>query len=140
MIEKVLEASLALACAIWRRIQGRHRALLVIDDDTSARFIMTEMIERAGYKCKTASTAEAGLALAQQEIFPIIYVDSRLPMMSGFGFLEEIIQVQPKSMTIIVCGLPSDLARIPPGRYVGVILKPPTLKSIEDSICKTKMN
>jgi DNA-binding NtrC family response regulator len=138
MIE-ILKAVLeAIGAARWF-FRKRRRELLVIDDDTSARFLMREMIEAAGYKCKTASTAEAGLALAQQEVFPIIYVDSRLPLMSGFDFLNEIIQVQPKSLTIIVCGLASDLGRIPPGRFVGVILKPPTLQAIEDSIRKTKM-
>jgi PAS domain S-box-containing protein len=71
---------------------GPQTALVVEDDMKSAELIRVQL-EAEGFKVLHATSAEAALALAQQQPLSLITLDIMLPDMDGWEFLGRIKQV-----------------------------------------------
>lgn len=67
---------------------GGH--ILIIDDEASLRQTMARILQRVGYEVTTASNAKDGLALVTQHPFDLVYLDIRMPDMSGLELLKTI--------------------------------------------------
>jgi len=67
-----------------------ERSLLVIDDSLTTRMLEQSILELAGYRVDTASSAEEGLQRAQQAPYALFLVDVEMPGMDGFAFIETI--------------------------------------------------
>lgn len=130
----------ALKSVAWLLGKRKKKCLLIIEDSQDDALLLSMILERMeGYEAETVDTAEAGLAVLRNKKHKIAFVDARLPMMDGFQFIEEIRSISPKTHIVMCCGMADDLIRIPVGRYVGVILKPPTVEAVEDCLNRTKM-
>jgi PAS domain S-box-containing protein len=71
---------------------GAPIAMVVEDDFRSAELIRVQL-EAEGFKVLHAASAEAGLALAEQQTLSLITLDIMLPNMDGWEFLNRIKQV-----------------------------------------------
>jgi len=69
--------------------EGAPVALVVEDDAKSAELIHLQL-EAQGFKVLHASSAEAALALAEQQVLSLITLDILLPNMDGWEFLRRI--------------------------------------------------
>ena len=58
--------------------------VLLIDDDRSMRFLLTQAIQREGYEVVEAKDGKEGLALYQQVHPEIVLMDALMPIMDGF--------------------------------------------------------
>ncbi|HXD09059.1 MAG TPA: response regulator transcription factor [Anaerolineales bacterium] len=67
---------------------GGH--ILIIDDEASLRQTMARILQRAGYEVTTASNGKDGLALVSEHPFDLLYLDIRMPDMSGLELLKTI--------------------------------------------------
>jgi len=67
---------------------GGH--ILIIDDEASLRQTMARILQRAGYEVTTASNGKEGLALVSEHPFDLIYLDIRMPDISGLELLKTI--------------------------------------------------
>jgi len=67
---------------------GGH--ILIIDDEASLRQTMARILQRVGYEVTTASNGKDGLALVTQHPFDLVYLDIRMPDMSGLELLKTI--------------------------------------------------
>jgi len=67
---------------------GGH--ILIIDDEASLRQTMARILQRAGYEVTTAANAKEGLALVSEQPFDLLYLDIRMPDMSGLELLTTI--------------------------------------------------
>jgi PAS domain S-box-containing protein len=73
-------------------VLGARTALVVEDDDKSAELIRVQL-EAEGFSVLHAASAEAALALAQEQQLALITLDIMLPNMDGWEFLNRIKQI-----------------------------------------------
>lgn len=66
------------------------RHVLVIDDDSSIRELMSRMLKREGYSVITAATGEQGLELAARFRPAVIVLDVMLPRLDGWAVLTKL--------------------------------------------------
>ena len=64
--------------------------ILIIDDEASLRQTMARILQRAGYEVTTASNGQEGLQLVSEHPFDLVYLDIRMPDMSGLELLKTI--------------------------------------------------
>lgn len=64
--------------------------LLIIDDSVTTRMLEKSILELAGYRVDTASSAEEGLERAREARYALFLVDVEMPGMDGFGFIETV--------------------------------------------------
>ncbi len=74
---------------------------LIIEDSSTARILLSRLLERADISTKGVATAEQAFPLLQQEHFDLIFLDHLLPGMNGFQTLERLKQ-QPETRDIPV--------------------------------------
>jgi len=67
---------------------GGH--ILIIDDEASLRQTMARILQRAGYEVTTAANGKDGLALVSEHPFDLLYLDIRMPDISGLELLKAI--------------------------------------------------
>ena len=64
--------------------------ILIIDDEPSLRQTMARILQRAGYEVTTAANGMEGLTLVSQHAFDLLYLDIRMPDVSGLELLQTI--------------------------------------------------
>ncbi len=80
-----------------------HQAtILVIDDDLNLRTTMTLILEQAGYKVTTATSAEEGLAYLRRCCFALAFWDVVVPAQDGLALIPEIRRLHPRLPLIIL--------------------------------------
>ena len=57
--------------------------ILAVDDDLQIREMLSEMLTRFGYQCRTAAHGREALAILEEEDIPLIISDIRMPGMDG---------------------------------------------------------
>ena len=79
-------------------------AILLVDDDSAFRHVMSGELRRLGYTVETAGSGEDALAqLASQEA-EIVLLDLRLPAMDGLATLKLIRERHPSTEVIMLTG------------------------------------
>jgi len=68
----------------------RHDVVLVIDDDANNREIIRRAVEREGCSIVEAADGEAGLRAFAEARPALVLLDLMMPVMDGFGFLDEL--------------------------------------------------
>jgi DNA-binding NarL/FixJ family response regulator len=81
------------------------RPLLVVEDDESMRELITTLLERAGFACSAAATAEDAIALADREppTLAILDVDLKAET-SGYELLYDLRARWPEMPAIFLSG------------------------------------
>lgn len=67
-----------------------NKLILIIDDDSDSRMLLTHYIESFGSQLITASSGEQGLRMAREYRPDIITLDLFMPRMNGWEVLKEI--------------------------------------------------
>jgi DNA-binding response OmpR family regulator len=80
--------------------------ILLVDDEENLRHTIGRILQRAGFEVTTAASAKEGLALLAQGTFDLVYMDLRMPDMSGLEALEAINASHPKLPVILFTGQP----------------------------------
>ena len=65
--------------------------VLVVDDDDDARLLLGHPLEEAGCRVAYAETGIEGLRMARELLPALIFLDLRLPKISGFDVLRILI-------------------------------------------------
>lgn len=79
-----------------------ERSILVIDDDESMRWVIQKALEKEGNRVAASPTGEEGLQRLEEEAFPLIILDIRMPGKSGLECLSEIRQKGTRSLVIVM--------------------------------------
>ncbi len=64
--------------------------ILIIDDEANLRQTLARILNRAGFEVTTAENGKQGIHLLDQQTFDLVYMDIRMPDMSGLEALKLI--------------------------------------------------
>ena len=78
--------------------------ILIVDDDSSIRFALTEALRSWNYDSAQAPNLAKGRQLFQEEEPNVVLLDIDLPDGSGLDFLTEIKAEQPEAIVVMVTG------------------------------------
>jgi two-component system response regulator PilR (NtrC family) len=82
-------------------------SVLVVDDETELREMLTDVLSEWGYEAVAAPTAPAALDLLRGRVFDLALVDLHMPEMSGLTFLRQVRQQDPALEVLMMTGAPS---------------------------------
>ncbi|MCK0159245.1 response regulator [Allomuricauda sp. F6463D] len=66
------------------------KKILLVEDDTSLRENVAELLELSGYNVTTASNGKVAVEIAREEHPDLVLCDIMMPEMDGYGVLEEL--------------------------------------------------
>lgn len=106
--------------------------ILIIDDEATLRQTLARILQRAGYEVTTAASGEEGLASLAAAHVDLVYMDIRMPSMSGMEALKLIHSEHPSLPVVLFTAQPDlssavDALRYGATDYLLKPLKPQTL-------------
>jgi two-component system nitrogen regulation response regulator GlnG len=78
--------------------------ILIADDQESIRLALQRGLEKRGYRVDTATDGSEALAKALDRPYGLIFLDIKMPGMSGLEILEKIKEPLPDTPVIIITG------------------------------------
>jgi DNA-binding response OmpR family regulator len=80
--------------------------VLIIDDEASLRQTMARILQRAGYEVTTAANGTEGLQIVSEHVFDLVYLDIRMPDMTGLELLKIVHAKYPELPVILFTAQP----------------------------------
>ena len=80
-------------------------SILVVDDDEAIRKLLKQILERDGYACVTARSAETALIKTASQSFDLVVSDINMPGKSGIELLKEIKKYFPNMPALMISGV-----------------------------------
>ena len=80
--------------------------ILIIDDEASLRQTLARILQRAGFEVTTAANGKDGLTLVNEHPFDLLYLDIRMPDVSGLELLKTIHAKFPELPVILFTAQP----------------------------------
>src|SRR5512134_760998 len=117
--------------------------ILIVDDEASLRQTLARILQRADYEVTTTASGDEALKLLSQHSFDLIYLDIRMPDISGLEVLKTIHAKLPELPVILFTAQP-DLNSAVEALRSGAIdyllkpLKPQTVIDRTQSILASK--
>ena len=81
--------------------------VLVVDDESQVRGVMSRALREAGYRVAEVESGEEALALARTIAFDAIVTDSHMPGLGGAELLHQFRQEWPAMPILRVSGSPA---------------------------------
>ena len=108
--------------------------ILVIDDEETIRHTLARILQQAGHEVTTAATGQEGLALVSNQALNLVYLDIRMPDMSGLEVLKTIRSKYPEIPVALFTAQPDLSSAVEALRYgaVDYLLKPLQPKTLID--------
>jgi len=78
--------------------------ILIIDDEEIVLNSCSQILKSGNYQIATAKNGTEGLALLKQFQPDLVYVDLKMPGISGFDVLDQIHKYDPTIVTIVITG------------------------------------
>jgi len=105
---------------------ARDAAVLVVDDDSVVRRIITRILGRAGYRCSEASGPAEAERLAQADEFALVTCDVQMPGGSGLALVGALRERHPDIAVLMVSGMddPQTAATATDLGAYGYVVKP----------------
>ncbi|MEA2042561.1 MAG: response regulator [Bacteroidota bacterium] len=75
--------------------------ILVVEDDTSSRIYLENLLEVNDYECKSAANGIEGLNLFEEYKPDVVLTDIQMPIMDGLELLESLHEIDPGVIVII---------------------------------------
>ena len=76
--------------------------ILVVDDDAGARKTFGNILKAKGYEVESVGTGEEAIFKVKEKFFNIVFLDIRLPDISGLEVLKAIGAVNEDTVAIMV--------------------------------------
>ncbi|MBN2366506.1 MAG: response regulator [Calditrichaeota bacterium] len=77
------------------------KKILVVEDEESQRILYQQEFTEMGYDVALASDGEEALRMAQQNRPDLVILDIRMPGLSGFDVLRDLLNDEPRIPVII---------------------------------------
>ncbi len=79
-------------------------AILCVDDEASILKTLERLLRNEKYTCRTAINGAAALDILKSESFHIIISDFRMPNMNGIELLQQVKELYPNTVRVIISG------------------------------------
>jgi DNA-binding response OmpR family regulator len=83
------------------------KKILIVDDETSILSMLKETFNLDGYRVRTAESGEEALKILKEETFMVMFLDLRLPGMSGIDLCWKIRERDQVSIIYAITGYSS---------------------------------
>ena len=80
--------------------------ILIVDDEASLRQTLARILQRAGYEVTTTASGNEALTLLSQHSFDLVYLDIRMPDISGLEVLKMVHTKFPEMPVILFTAQP----------------------------------
>ncbi len=84
--------------------------ILVVDDDPETCITLRNILAKKGYEVGIAPTGEEAIALAQQKVFDILFIDMKLPVLNGLETFLAIRETNPQAVAIMMTAYRQEMA------------------------------
>ena len=84
-----------------------HKRVLVVDDDEAIRDVLSQYMKMIGLDVVSAASGEEGLKAFSKGHFDIVISDIKMENMDGLTLLNEVKQIDPEVLFIVITGYPS---------------------------------
>jgi two-component system response regulator AtoC len=91
------------------RSKTAESVVLVVDDDASVRGLLQDIISAHGNKVVTVGSAEEAVEQVKKQHFLLIFLDWKLPGMSGIEALSAIKAEDERAVVVIITGYGDNL-------------------------------
>ena len=78
--------------------------ILIIDDEEIVIESCIQILKRGNYQIKTANNGADGFALMKEYEPDLVFVDLKMPGLSGFEVLDQIHEYDPTIVTVVITG------------------------------------
>ena len=112
--------------------------ILVVDDDTELRKVLSSILSEEGYSVKTVENGKQAIEVSEKKRFDLAMIDIKLPDMEGTALLQKLKAKQPHIVTVIITGFPTiqnAMGAVNEGAD-GYILKPFEIRKLLEAIRK----
>jgi two-component system chemotaxis sensor kinase CheA len=91
LIKSAVKASAApVKIAVGKKVEVKRKSILVVEDSITARALLKNILEAAGYNIKTAIDGIDALTELKTANFDLVVSDVDMPRMNGFDLTEKI--------------------------------------------------
>ena len=80
------------------------KKILLVDDEPNIRFVLTAVLEQAGYQVESAEDGFVALRRIQKSVPDLVITDLRMPNMNGFELLSVLRTRFPELATVVISG------------------------------------
>ncbi|MBM3324142.1 MAG: response regulator [Calditrichaeota bacterium] len=98
---------LSQAAASNPSVATKEVAILIVDDEESARESLSEALHREGYPTVACPDFDSAVSALKTHSFPVVIVDIHLPGTDGIALLSHIRRLQTNTQCVMVTGDPS---------------------------------
>jgi DNA-binding NtrC family response regulator len=112
--------------------------ILVVDDDTELRKVLSSILSEEGYSVKTVENGKQAIEVSEKTRFDLALIDIKLPDMEGTELLHRLKEKQPHIVMMIITGFPTiqnAMGAVNEGAD-GYILKPFEIRKLLEAIRK----
>jgi DNA-binding response OmpR family regulator len=95
------------------------KIILIVDDESQFREVLTRHLNKEGYETITANNGEEAFALLGKEDIDLVLLDILMPRSDGIDFIKKVHESNYKGLPIIVL---SNLSEVSPSEAVKEIL------------------
>jgi len=115
-------------------LSGGAATILIADDDESARSVISQMLNRFGYRVLLAETGLEALAIYRnnREAIDLVILDLIMPKMGGKQCLKEILAIDPAAKVLIATGYKNNTTSedIIEAGAINLVMKPFSMKEL----------
>jgi DNA-binding NtrC family response regulator len=93
-----------MVIAIIEELLTKKTLVLVVDDHFADRETLKTILDEKGYRVATASDGNEAIEMVRSRHYDIIFLDVRLPDMTGFETFEQVKKVDSQATVIMMTG------------------------------------
>ena len=91
------------------------KVLIVDDDETILRILSAYLDRKGGYEVVATSSPQEALDIIRNTTVDLLLSDIMMPGMLGSRLYQEISQISPDTVCILISGYEKDMFNLPPG-------------------------
>ena len=76
--------------------------VLVVDDQSGVRYLLTIIIEEEGHKVFTAQNGKEAVEMVSSQHPDLVFMDVRMPVMGGLDALKRIKMISPRTEVVMM--------------------------------------
>ena len=81
---------------------NQNMSIMVVDDELVVRESLYHWFDREDYHVETASSGDEALKKLMKSNFDVLFVDMKMPGMSGFELLKKTKELYPDAAVVII--------------------------------------